>query len=221
MISVGVKNLAGLNMPGACERCFWLKFNFKAPWDIFPGIFSAIANHSAECMTALNGESAIEQGEWIKPPTWQQFQAETHQDGTEVNVRGQADYIQRTESGIEIYDFKTARYTPGQELLLPLYKAQLNAYAWIWERKGGEKVTKLGLVYCEPQPTNVARDVNATHGDFSMTFAPKLVEIDIDRGMIQRLAAQAAKILTNDCPKFTMECADCVKLDTIIHEVTR
>ena len=226
MINIGVKNLAGLNMPGACERCFWIKMNFKVPWDIFPGIFSVIANHSAECMAALNGFSVIEKGEFIAPPSWRKFQAVTYQEveidgntlSAEVNVRGQADYIQRVPEGIEIFDFKTAKYTPGQEFLLPLYKAQLNLYAWIYERKGGDDVSKLGLVYCEPNGGEVSLEA----GDFAMQFTPKLVEIKRDQTMASRLANRAASIVLQDkCPEQTSDCADCAKLDTIIREVAR
>ena len=133
-------------LPTFCPRCFWLRLRLgnRLPFQIFPGIFSSIdaytkqitdewfqKTHHAPPWLSCFGELI----ESISPPHWSRFTVTDAESG--VTLRGVPDHLfGERRSLIIVIDNKTGRYTEGQDALLPLYTVQLNAYAWIAERRG-------------------------------------------------------------------------------------
>jgi len=210
-MNIAVKELAALNMPDACPRCFYLK-HAGVPWQIFPGIFSSIAKYSEECLLAMGDSSPIGPAVIEKAPHWSKFQATV----CGVTLRGSPDWVVR-RTGPEIWDNKTGMASGDR--LLPLYEAQLNGYAYIWEYLHDERVSRLGLCYWEPQTDGASERVRPP--DFFMKFQPKLVEVPVrqdglSQGLIPDLLARAKTILSGKCPPSTGQCKDCAKLDVIL-----
>jgi hypothetical protein len=53
-------------------------------------------------------------------------------------------------------DHKTSRTTQNQDRLFPIYRVQLNAYAYIARKLGWNPVSALALIYTEPVTTDEA-----------------------------------------------------------------
>jgi hypothetical protein len=152
---ISAKNLGALALPTFCPRCLWLKLRLKnrLPWQTFPGIFSSIDVFSKQVTDRWFAETGGSPP-WLKPfgnlvesidpPHWSQFSVVDEASG--VELRGVPDHLFRAKDGSTvIIDNKTARFTAGQDALLPLYAVQLHAYAWIAERKGFARAVELFL----------------------------------------------------------------------------
>lgn len=102
---------------------------------------------------------------------------------TNVQLTGVVDEIlQRKDGSYFIVDYKTARFTANQDILLPVYKVQLNGYALIAEKCGLKPVTGIGLVYYEPQ-TNVTSDsldLVLLDKGFHLPFKAHLLELELN-----------------------------------------
>jgi len=137
----------------------WIRLHVKPlPYQTFPGIFSSIDSYNKRVVHGyFDREGAMPSwlrglGDvkgYIDPPSYQKF---SHVDpGTGVTLRGTPDGVfQMRDGSYTIVDYKTAKYTPGQEKLLPLYRAQLNGYAYLGNRLNLNPVSQLALVYMEP-----------------------------------------------------------------------
>jgi ATP-dependent exoDNAse (exonuclease V) beta subunit len=67
---------------------------------------------------------------YVEPPSHHRFSV--NDPATEATLRGVADGISLMKDvSYTIVDYKTAKYTKGQAALLPIYRAQLNGYAYI------------------------------------------------------------------------------------------
>ena len=142
-----------------CPRCAWVRLHVKPlPYQAFPGIFSTIDRYNklivhsyferAGRLPSWLGELG-EVESYVTPPHWSQFSIVDEHTG--VTLRGEADGIFKMADGsYAIVDYKTARYTPGQHALYKGYEAQLNAYAYIGQRRHLAPVTQLALVYMDP-----------------------------------------------------------------------
>ena len=111
-----------------------------------------------------------------------------------------------------IADYKTSRYTPNQDRLFPVYRVQLNAYAYIARRLGWNAVSALALIYTEPVTTDdAAVEEKAKRPDgFALGFAAKIVPVELDEAMLAPLFARAAAIHACDAPPAAREgCGDC------------
>jgi len=45
---ISAKDLGGLAVEGACERCFWIRRHRKLPYQMFPGVFTILADKIKE-----------------------------------------------------------------------------------------------------------------------------------------------------------------------------
>jgi len=222
-IQISGKNLAALNMADACPRCFWIKNTVKnLPFQIFPGIFSSIDSHVKNVIHSVfdqTGTAPI----WLpeladavayqKVPHWQKSKRVDAETG--IIVTGIPDDIFECADGsLIIPDYKTARYTDGQDKLLPIYIGQLNAYRFMWQGMGAE-VRSLPLIYCEPQTDVPMVDDKG----FALGFTTKTILVEIDDELIPRLLQRASEILVGGIPESAGGCEECEKLAALMERV--
>ena len=224
-LQISGKDLGALAMKGFCPRCFWLSRRAKLPWQIFPGIFSSIDSYSKKVVHGHFERSGMpawlaplgELKGYRDPPSAQKFRVPVEQHG--LLLTGAPDAIfQRSDGTLVIADYKTSRYTPGQDALLPVYRVQLNAYAYIAEQLGWNPVSALALVYTEPLTGDgaaVAGDAQRADG-FALGFSAKIVPVERNPAMLPPLFARAAELHALDAaPPGRPGCEDCRKLDSI------
>ena len=205
----------------------------QLPWQGFPGIFSSIDRYTKQVIVnhldhrgclpgwmAQVGDSV----EHLDPPHWSRFKA--RHEATGVILRGEADAIFRLADGsCAIIDYKTSRYNPDNRSQHRVYRAQLNAYAWIARRLDLPAVSKLALLYMEPatddEATNSPDAVQAS--GFTLGFRPRVVEVDLDpERLIPPLLRRAARLHTLTAPPEPRNnCRDCAALDDLLNALGR
>jgi len=198
ILQISAKNLGQLALPDLCPRCFYLKLKlqFKLPWQIFPGIFSTIDSYSKK-ITWQYFEKYEVVPPWFKPlgeftgllpvPHWSKFSIIDSETG--IKLTGVPDDIFVLADGrYFIVDYKTAKYTGNQDALLPMYRVQLNGYAYIFEKLEMGKVGGLGLCYYEPQGDAPLDDLETVLVDdgFVMPFKAYLKDIELNAEGIVR-----------------------------------
>ncbi len=196
---ISAKDLGKLDMPDFCPRCFWLERHIGKPPAIFPGIFSTI-----DALTKRStGRSFSERG---KVPDWLPIPdlVEVEEGDTyfklpvgygDWTLIGKPDDIFRTkDNSYHIVDYKTAKFTHRQDELFPLYQVQLNCYAYLAEKYGFKPVTKLSLVYCQPN-----EDLDNDH-NFKLSFEAYQVKVDLKPNIVQELLLKARQILEQPEP---------------------
>jgi len=225
LLQISGKDLGALALRGFCPRCFWIRRRADLPWQVFPGIFSSIDSYSKKVVHAhfdTRGAPA-----WLaplgtlktyrSPPSAHRFRVSIEQYG--VLLTGAPDAIfERADGTLVIADYKTSRYTPNQDRLLPQYRVQLNAYAWIAARLGWPRISGLALIYTEPVTDDHVADSDAARRDrgFAMEFFAKVVAVEQDEAMLPPLLAKAAEIYALDAPpEGRAGCRDCEKFDAI------
>ena len=133
-LQISGKDLGALAQAGFCPRCFWISRRARLPWQIFPGIFSSIDSYSKK---VVHGE--FDKGRapaWLaplgpltgyrEPPSAHRFRVPLAEHG--ILLTGAPDAIfERADGTLVIADYKTSRFTPHQDRLLPVYRVQLNA----------------------------------------------------------------------------------------------
>ena len=229
-IRISAKHLGSLTLPDFCERCFWLnlKMKFRLPFQIFPGIFSSIDSYSKKITNVCFDKHGHvphwfnEFGDLGKPITVPHHSRFFHIDHeTNIRLTGVCDDIlKRNDGSYFIIDYKTARYTNGQDALLPIYEAQLNGYAYIAERTGIGPVSGLGLIYYEPQTdlsVDGIEDVLLSDG-FLMGFNAKLVNVRCEpEAIVAPLLKKVREIADLETvPNGTERCKDCEKLEEMV-----
>ena len=132
----------------------------------------------------------------------------------EVLLTGNPDAIyQRPNGDIVIVDYKTARYTAGQDALLPIYEIQLNGYAYIAEKLGIAPIESLYLIYFEPpegeRHESLSKKHTTTEG-FEMPFRASVHKIKKDTGLLESLMDEAYRIYSLEKPPVGADnCKDC------------
>ena len=127
--------------------------------------------------------------------------------------------LSKTDGSYFIVDYKTARFTGTQDKLLPMYKVQLNAYAYIGERVGFKPVSGLGLIYYEPQTGISVDELDSFILDegFSMHFSGKLLPLALNPDNILPLLNRVREIYElPQTPNGVQGCKDCQLLDTLL-----
>jgi hypothetical protein len=118
-----------------------------------------------------------------------------------------------------IVDYKTAKFTPNADKLMPMYVVQLNAYALIADTVGPPNVTGLGLLYMEPVTDEEAATGDGVHnGDgFRMGFRANYHPVKLDTDMIWPLLEQTRQICDfPESPPSRPGCKECEKVASII-----
>jgi hypothetical protein len=235
-IRISAKVLGAMALDDFCERCFWIKLHTKKlPWQIFPGIFSSIdaytkrvAHHwidgvikDSKGNLAPMPDFMAELGVtgWLKTPHWSKFNR--LDDATNITLSGSADDIWTlAQGGIHIPDYKTAKYTKGQDRLIPMYEVQLNGYGWIADGLGHYGgVQGLSMIYMEPVTDDSAALAGACDGHFKMQFNPKFVPVEMDPGPLFGHLSMAREIYDGPMPAGRDGCKDCEALDAIIETI--
>ena len=194
------------------------------PWQGFPGIFSSIDRYTKQVILRhLERKGVLP--DWmaglgdvaghIDPPHWSKFQSPDETTG--VTLRGEADAIFHLSDGTcAIVDYKTSRHNPDNRSQLRVYRAQLNAYAWIGRRLDFPPVSRLALAYMEPATDD--ETISATSPvdscGFALGFRPRLVEVDLDpERLIPPLLRRAARLYALTSPPESRKgCRDCAAL---------
>ncbi|MDG7042944.1 MAG: PD-(D/E)XK nuclease family protein [Nitrososphaerota archaeon] len=131
--------------------------------------------------------------------------------------------FQRNDGSYGIFDYKTAKYSAGQDRLMPIYNVQLNGYAYMMEELGMKPVNSLYLVYFEPPSLDefekmVGEGINKE--GFEMPFRPVIHEITRNFKMVEELLQKAIKIYNlNKPPNGRTGCPDCKRLNELIRLV--
>jgi hypothetical protein len=227
-IRISVKEVGTLALPGFCPRCFWIKLhcNYRLPYQIFPGIFSSIDSFTKKIITMhfeRHGQlpnwidTLVPRAKLLKLPHHSVFFV-THEE-TNIILTGVPDVVlQKSDGSYFIIDYKTAKYTETQDSLLPLYKVQLNGYAYIAERIGFSPVSAIGLIYLEPLTQIGIDDVDTFEikGGFSMHFLGKLLPLELNQDIIPPLLKRAREIYElPQMPNGKQGCRDCELLQIV------
>ncbi|MFH1878184.1 MAG: PD-(D/E)XK nuclease family protein [Candidatus Omnitrophota bacterium] len=197
--SISAKDLGHLFMPDFCPRCFWLERHRGKPPGIFPGIFSTL-----DSLTRRHVHwSFSEKGE---TPRWLPVSdvAEVEEGDTffklPVNPGGWVlvgkpdDVFKLKDGSYHIVDYKTARFTGRQDELFPMYEVQLNSYAYLAEQYGYKPVSKLSLIYCQP---NQDLDEDA---EFRLSFTTHHLNVDLNPDLVFQLLIRAREIVDQPEP---------------------
>ena len=238
-LTISATELGGYAGFSFCARCAWIRLHVKPlPWQSFPGIFSSIDRYTKLVVVnhlrregrlppwmapAFNtdGGDAVEH---IDPPHWSKFKATDETTG--VTLRGEADAIFRLSDGAcAIVDYKTSRYNRDNRSQHRVYRAQLNAYAWIAQRLDFPPVSRLDLVYMEPASDSEraeAPEVVDAAG-FALSFHPRVVEVELNpQRLIPPLLRQATRIHALPAPPKARDgCRDCAALNGLLAALKR
>lgn len=223
------KDLGKLAMPSFCPRCFWIsrKAPKGLPYQIFPGIFSSIDSYSKKVLHGWFDQHGSAPG-WISelgpvtgyidPPTHHSFNMVHERTG--ILLTGAPDAILTRPNGtLLIVDYKTARFTPHQDRLMPIYRVQLNTYALIAEAIGMGTVSGLALLYTEPvtdEDAAVAPETARADG-FAMGFSANVHHLPLDVDMVEPLMTRALDLLDLPAaPPGRETCKDCEKLEGLV-----
>ena len=138
---------------------------------------------------------------------------------TGIRLTGAPDAIfLLADSSFVIVDYKTARLNENQTAILSLYDVQLNSYFILAEQNGFNPVSKLGLVYFEPQ-TILDRDIESAPTDvgFRMSLNAKVVNVELCPQQIPSLLKQVRQLIDMPKPPSALPgCKDCQMLSTMI-----
>ena len=226
-ITISAKNLGGVAMPGFCPRCFWIKMHAEGlPYQIFPGIFSSIDSYGKRLVHGWFDRHGSAPP-WLRqlgnvkayrnPPHYTKFSILDAK--TNVVLRGTPDGILvMDDDSYLIVDYKTAKFTPHQDELFPLYEIQLNAYAFIGRQHGIAPVSGLALIYTEPvtEDASAANDSNHTPSGFLMEFSAHIRTVDLKPDRIPALLAKVRDIYDQARPpKPHKGCEDCARLNDL------
>ena len=201
---ISAKDLGKLNLPDFCPRCFWIERHLDKPPAVFPGIFSTIDAVTKRSTHRSFADRNIPPG-WL--PATDAVKVEEGNLYFKIEVEpgswvlvGKPDDIFRSGDGsYHIVDYKTAKITRNQDELFPLYETQLNCYAFLAQRYGLEPVTRLSLIYCEP---NEELDCDE---DFKLSFKTCSVDVALNLEGIFTLLINARKILDQPKPPFARD----------------
>ncbi len=229
-IRVSAKTVGAVALPDFCRRCFWirLRVNDKLPFQIFPGIFSSIDSYNKRLVHRWferHGGPPPWLGDlgdivgYLEPPHFSKFTTILEEFNLLLTGTPDAVFVRADRSHL-IADYKTARYTGAQDRLLPLYEAQLNAYALIGERCGLKPVSRLALIYMEPVTSEGAADQDESHREdgFILGFSASIIPVRCDERILRPLFATIREIhdLTG-APTGRSGCKDCGLLDQLLH----
>jgi len=202
---ISAKDLGGLVLADFCPRCFWIERHFGKSPSHFPGIFSTLDSLSKKSVRRSFSERNHH-------PDWLPIKnVKKHIEPPRISVSvpeydwiltgNPDDIFQLKDSSHHIVDYKTAKFTPKQDSLFPMYEVQLNAYAYAAPHHGFHPVSRLSLIYCEPQE-NLDNDL-----DFKLSFTTHVSEVDLKQNIVPMLLKKAREIIDSKYPpEAILEC---------------
>lgn len=232
LFRISGKNIAKLNLETTCPVCFKIETYLesqspiqkkKIPFSMgFPGVFSefdshiktSVKNHFVKngSMPAWFPDLGKKIVDIIPPPGWQNFNAINKEHG--LYLTGAIDAIFKLEDGSHVIaDYKTAMITDTQDMLFPLYSAQLHLYKYIAEfRNLYRPINSLVLIYCEPISSATLNIENYKDGFVERLFIDfRLVakKITIDEQLTTKLFTKLRKILDSKKLMPLENCPNC------------
>lgn len=227
IIRLAARQLGSMALADWCARCFWyrLQVRHKLPFQIFPGIFSSIDSYTKrvvhhwfdvhKCAPPWLEELGV--AGYIATPHWSHFKWVFEPYGVEV-AGTPDDFLLCRDESLKIPDYKTAKHTPTQDVLLPEYQVQLNAYAQIAANLGYPRVSGLALVYLEPVCDCDNYCVHCSERGFDMEFHAHIVSIERRSEMLDPLFERAREIYEKtEPPEGRLGCQDCRRLDDLMN----
>ena len=136
-----------------------------------------------------------------------------------IQLRGSLDALfhNQDKSRWFLGDYKTARYSSGQDRLLPLYRMQLLAYAFLLVKSGYKKPDAAALFYFQPPSDPTAPELRARTEKDGFVLPLSIEVVDIDLGNfkpITDLLGQARKIYdSEESPEGREKCWECMRMD--------
>ena len=222
------KQLGELANPEFCPRCFWLhhRMKFKAPYDMFPGIFSTLDKYQKNMVTEhIKAYGKVPEwlnvfGEFVgvePSPHWSKFSIDLPNGW---KFRGATDtLLRKTDGSLFILDEKTAMPKGDGHRLELMYDVQLNGYAKIANEVGLGPVSGLGIVYNTPQQfgEDITVEKMASSDHYVMEFRPVTRVVPIDMVNVDRLLDTAISLVENEtCPGGFEGCSNCIKIDELV-----
>jgi len=216
-IKISAKALGAFAMPDFCPRCAWIKLKSAIlPWQIFPGIFSSIDAYTKKCVHAIIQSPCVPS--WIeemgKITGFQKVSSKVQyfDDTNGVVLTGVPDDILLCSDGSRVIpDYKTAKHTDNQDKLFPMYEAQVNGYALLHDQNA-----KLFLVYMVPETGEESIILRSGMDGFSLGFSPKVVPVENNRSIMDRLFSSVREIYEmKQPPTGRTGCKDCEALDGV------
>ncbi|MBI3500986.1 MAG: PD-(D/E)XK nuclease family protein [Bacteroidetes bacterium] len=225
-LRISAKDLGAMALPDFCPRCFWIEWHsdslpFPTP---FAGIFSSIDSYTKK-VTNIHHDKHNHIPKWFQKFGIKGVPQEVSKNffiednATNIKLTGIPDEVLKDGKNYTILDYKTARFTEHQDELFPMYEIQLNGYAWIADQTGFSPVTKLGLVYYEPQ-TNLTLDsiqdfLRPT--GFTMPFDANYRAVDLNVSKVKRLLKQSREIMDlKKPPKGKSDCENCESVKNLL-----
>lgn len=231
VLQISGKDLGEIALGSFCPRCFWIKRHVKKlPFQIFPGIFSSFDSYTKKVIHAhIDRHGTLpawlrEVGEvtgYKEPPHWSKFRRAVDEHGIVLTGAPDAVFV-ASDGTFVIADYKTARYTKGQDELLPMYEVQLNAYAFIGQKCDLAPVSRLALIYMEPTTDDgaAADPANVRSDGFAIGFTAHVHPVKIDLGRVDAALARARAIYDGGAPPTGRDgCKDCTALANLLENV--
>jgi hypothetical protein len=156
----------------------------------------------------------------IRPTTWQ-----VSLFNGACLLKGKADeIIEFSDGSLFIIDYKTAALTESQAKLKPHYSAQLNAYAYLANKKLEKPVVGLALVYFDPEYKDLNDEVilHRTKENFLFGFNPTVVPVKLmDNEWVEDLCQILFEILSLDTPpERRSNCEGCNLLQNWLNKIS-
>ena len=223
-VRINARDLGQVLLDNFCERCFWFtrKFPlgqnhpFASP---MPGIVSQVDAYAKRVVSthwqsngvlpswltnALSGSFAGLNFRSVRPINPTRWRLSLF--GNRCELVGEADAVWEFPDGSWfIADYKTASWTQTQQNLLPLYEAQLNAYAYLAQQKFHKTIVGLALIYFEPehnvQAVNDLDLLQRTKGQMMLGFRCTVVPVNLHpTNWVEELCERVFSILSSETP---------------------
>jgi len=244
IIRITARDLGQVLLDDFCERCFWFtkKFPLSQKHPFFspmPGIVSqadsyikrVVSSHLqqagslplwlSEALREAFSTLNFHQLQFVKPNRWR-FPLLSDR----CVLLGEPDAIWEFPDGRWfIADYKMASLSQTQERLLPLYQAQLNAYAYLAKKLQEKDIAGLALVYFEPEHSSqVLNDpdlLKRTEGQLMLGFRCKAVPVEIETpAWLETLCERVFNILSSpEPPKGRQGCQACQAMSEWLNHI--
>jgi hypothetical protein len=192
----------------------------KTPYSIFPSIFSTFDGLQKELVEGTlqkTGSFPKWLGEMAGAAGLAEYPArmEFLHSPTNVILVGIPDHVFRWADGfVSPIDYKTARYSKGQDSLKPLYEAQLDAYSFLLDSTSSLKSERGALVYFEPTGADT---MALTDTGYVQPWQVHVALIEVSGETTEELLDQAREIYEQKiAPDGRAECIDCELLEKVI-----
>jgi len=234
-LALSARDVGNPKLENFCPRCFWFvkKFPiednhpFSSPMPSFLNMvdsyiktvvkwhmenFNILPSWILTQLKNLYPTLDFESARQVRPTRW-----EVQLFDNSLVLRGQADEILEFPDGsLFIIDYKLAVFKENQEKLLPLYEAQLNAYAYLAYKTSNKRIVGLALVYLNPEYKDLEDEIilKRTKDEFYFGFNPKVVPVKLmEPEWVESLCRDLFEILSLDNPpEGTPNCQGCLTL---------